>query len=143
MNVITAGSIESLRITDNICNTASLLATVVGILCSRFQYMAETGVLDAVAQSKFIKQREVVGRCIEAMQNCATNPPLSSGFDHVIDQIAIMSTSYSVEQLFETAGIMPEVKAVYSSSTFMSLHRHTVEDFEARTGVKIIFSEQS
>jgi hypothetical protein len=141
MKGMIAARSESLRITDNIANTASLLATVVGILCARFQLQAQTGELAAVTQSAFIAQREVVGRCIEAMQNCDANPPLSLGFDHVIDQVAIMSAPYSVGQLFEILGIKPEVDADLPSVTFMQINRHAVADFQARTGIQINFRQ--
>lgn len=143
MNGMTAVSSESLRIKDTMHLPPTLLATVVAMLNNRYEHLAKTGKLEHATQTRFLAQREVVGRCIQAMQNCAEKPALSIGYAHVVDQMAIMSTPYAVLELFEIVGIKPEVEADLPSVTFMSLNRHTVHDFHARTGVKIIFSEQA
>jgi hypothetical protein len=46
-----------------------------------------------------------------------------------------------VKELFEIVGIKPEVHGCNASITFSSTNRNNVVDFEARTGVKIVFSE--
>lgn len=143
MTGMTAVSSESIRIKDTLHLPPTLLATVIAMLNNRYEHLAKSGVLAHVTQARFLEQREIVGRCIEAMQNCAERPALSIGYAHVVDQMSIMATPYAVKELFEIVGIAPVVEADLPSVTYMSLNRHILGDFEARTGIKIIFSEQA
>lgn len=140
MKGMTAGTIETLRITDNIRNTAVLLATITAMLKARFHRLAESGQLTAGVQSGFHKGLAVVERCIDAMQNCAEKPPLGRGSQLVDDQVAIMNTPYAVEQLFEVMGLKPKVEAGIPSVTFISTNEHAIADFHVRTGIKIVFN---
>lgn len=140
---INLGSIETLRIVDNIKNTPSLLAIVVGMLNTRFQVKAKDGHLTPEVQKDFHDKLGAVSHCIEAMQNCAEKPPLSKGFKHIEDQMAIMYTPYAVRSLFDALSIQPELDAGITSGEFRSANRHLAVDFKARTGITINFSEQA
>jgi hypothetical protein len=132
---------ETYRITDNIGNAPSLLAIIVGMLNLRFMETIKVGDFTVDEQKQFLYKIEKVGEGIKALQNCSVKPPLTLGYDHITDQMAIIQMPTYVAELFLIARKRPQVQVEYAeTSTFLIQHKKHVDDFALRFGIEINFT---